>query len=125
MSKKIDELTSDDVVSLKNDDIITSRNNTFKVSNFIQSLEEKINHQFNHEEDKIIETLINEGIDGEVLSPGQEWKKGRVKLSLILCSDEIESSRHNITEGKKKNKPYQIIDTNTNSNLRVIGPNPE
>lgn len=53
---------------------------TFKVSEFLTIMQSRIQE----------EKLFLDGLECELLSPGDVWKKGRVKLRLEFCPDEVE-----------------------------------
>jgi len=71
---------------LKSDDVLSASASalmfqcTFKVSEFMTILQSKISD----------EELFIEGIDCEVLSPGKNWRKGKVRLRLEFTPDQPE-----------------------------------
>lgn len=52
---------------------------TFRVSEFLTMMQSKLEE----------ENLFGEGIDCELLAPGQPWQKGRFKVRLEFVSDNV------------------------------------
>ena len=74
MSEKFEALYEDDVISTSGSSLMFQC--TFKVSEFMTILHSKL------EED----SLFSEGIDAEVLSPGKQWRKGKMAPTQTSCS---------------------------------------
>lgn len=92
VSKEFQVLSNAEVVSVKEGDQIVISHTTFKVSEFLDAL--KRNYLYS---DKA-EAWLNKGINCEVLSPGKSWSKGKLKMSLIFCPDEVESPLDDIRQ---------------------------
>lgn len=75
---EVNLLTEDDVLSTSSSTLMFQC--TFKVSEFLTLIQSKLSE----------EKLFNEGLESEILSPGQIWTKGKVKLRLEFCSDSPE-----------------------------------
>ena len=75
---EVNLLTEDDVLSTSSSALMFQC--TFKVSEFLTLIQSKLSE----------EKLFNEGLDCEILSPGQIWTKGKVNLRLEFGSDSPE-----------------------------------
>lgn len=73
-------LNSDDVLSASASALMFQC--TFKVSELMTILQSKISD----------EELFIEGINCEILSPGKNWRKGKVKLRLEFTPNELEEA---------------------------------
>lgn len=80
MAEGFQVLHEEDVISTSGSSLMFQC--TFKVSEFMTILHSKLEE----------ESLFSEGIDCEVLSPGKQWRKGKIQLRLEFCPDEEESS---------------------------------
>jgi len=80
MAEGFEVLHEEDVISTSGSSLMFQC--TFKVSEFMTILHSKLEE----------ESLFSEGIDCEVLSPGQQWRKGKIQLRLEFCPDEEETS---------------------------------
>ncbi len=75
---------SDFTSILNDDDVINTSESalmfqcTFKASEFLSIMESKLEE----------ENLFKEGIDCQLLRPGQSWKTGKFRICLEFCSDE-------------------------------------
>lgn len=76
MADKFEALHENDVISTSGSSLMFQC--TFKVSEFMTILHSKLEE----------ESLFSEGIECEVLSPGKQWRKGRIQLRLEFCPDE-------------------------------------
>lgn len=76
MAEKFEALHENDVISTSGSSLMFQC--TFKVSEFMTILHSKLEE----------ESLFSEGIECEVLSPGKQWRKGRILLRLEFCPDE-------------------------------------
>lgn len=76
MAEKFEALHENDVISTSGSSLMFQC--TFKVSEFMTILHSKLEE----------ESLFSEGIECEVLSPGKQWRKGRIQLRLEFCPDE-------------------------------------
>lgn len=85
MSEIFEVLHEEDVISTSGSSLMFQC--TFKVSEFMTILHSKLEE----------ESLFSEGIDCEVLSPGQQWRKGKIQLRLEFCPDR-ESTSGTMTE---------------------------
>jgi hypothetical protein len=79
MADKFEALHEGDVISTSGSSLMFQC--TFKVSEFMTILHSKLEE----------ESLFSEGIECEVLSPGKQWRKGKIQLRLEFCPDEEES----------------------------------
>jgi hypothetical protein len=79
MADKFEALHEGDVISTSGSSLMFQC--TFKVSEFMTILHSKLEE----------ESLFSEGIDCEVLSPGKQWRKGKIQLRLEFCPDEEDS----------------------------------
>ncbi len=79
MAEKFEALHAGDVISTSGSSLMFQC--TFKVSEFMTILHSKLEE----------ESLFSEGIDCEVLSPGKQWRKGKIQLRLEFCPDEEEA----------------------------------
>ncbi|MBK4729272.1 KGK domain-containing protein [Oxynema sp. CENA135] len=70
MQNGFESLGYDDVISTSASNLMFQC--TFKVSEFMALLQTKLEE----------ENLFSEGLDCEVLSPGQKWRRGKVMLRL-------------------------------------------
>ncbi|OCQ94404.1 hypothetical protein BCD67_06850 [Oscillatoriales cyanobacterium USR001] len=84
---------------LNNDDVLSANatslmfQSTFKVSEFMTIVQSKISDR----------ELLIAGIDCELLSPGKQWRKGKVKLRLefIPEASEIEEQSDNLEDSEE------------------------
>ncbi len=76
MADKFETLHESDVISTSGSSLMFQC--TFKVSEFMTILHSKLEE----------ESLFSEGIECEVLSPGKQWRKGKIQLRLEFCPDE-------------------------------------
>lgn len=79
MADKFEALHEGDVISTSGSSLMFQC--TFKVSEFMTILHSKLEE----------ESLFSEGIDCEVLSPGKQWRKGKIQLRLEFCPEEEDS----------------------------------
>ncbi|KOR35213.1 MULTISPECIES: KGK domain-containing protein [Planktothricoides] len=79
MAEKFEALHAGDVISTSGSSLMFQC--TFKVSEFMTIIHSKLEE----------ESLFSEGIDCEVLSPGKQWRKGKIQLRLEFCPDEEEA----------------------------------
>lgn len=84
-----EELSKNDVVSIENFDensVYVISQQILKVDQFQDNVLENF---LGNEEDKIRKKWENEGVKCEVLKPGGDWQKGKVRMKITLefCSD--------------------------------------
>lgn len=79
MADNFEALHEGDVISTSGSSLMFQC--TFKVSEFMTILHSKLEE----------ESLFSEGIDCEVLSPGKQWRKGKIQLRLEFCPEEEDS----------------------------------
>lgn len=97
-------LNSDDVLSASASALMFQC--TFKVSELMTILQSKISD----------EELFIDGIECELLSPGQNWKKGKVRLRLEFTPDtlEVEDNSYNLGDEEETvpgaNNGYQTTE---------------
>jgi hypothetical protein len=85
-----EELSKKDVVSIENFDenaVDVISQQMLKVEQFQDNV---IDNLLGNEEDKIRKKWQNEGVECEVLKPGGNWQKGKVRMKITLefCPDE-------------------------------------
>lgn len=80
MADGFEALHEEDVISTSGSSLMFQC--TFKVSEFMSILHSKLEE----------ESLFSEGINCEVLSPGKNWRKGKIQLRLEFCPDDEETS---------------------------------
>jgi hypothetical protein len=78
MNSTTNLLNDDDVLSATGTSLMFQC--TFKVSEFMTIVQSKVSD----------EELLIDGIDCELLSPGQEWRKGKIKLRLEFIPEDAE-----------------------------------
>ena len=83
MADNFEALHEGDVISTSGSSLMFQC--TFKVSEFMTILHSKLEE----------ESLFSEGIECEVLSPGKQWRKGKIQLRLEFCPDEEDSETDN------------------------------
>jgi KGK domain len=77
---------SDSSYILSDDDVINTSESalmfqcTFKASEFLSIMESKLEE----------ENLFKEGIECQLLRPGQSWQTGKFRICLEFCPDEAE-----------------------------------
>ncbi len=76
MADKFEALHESDVISTSGSSLMFQC--TFKVSEFMTILHSKLEE----------ESLFSEGIECEVLSPGKQWRRGKILLRLEFCPDD-------------------------------------
>lgn len=78
-------INSEEVISLNNrDDNVLLGHHTYKAEEFLQRLGEHIDC---HKIDK----WIDKGVPCKMLSPNQQWQKGKIKICLEFIPDKSES----------------------------------
>ena len=78
-------LRLDDVISVDESEKVIVNYKTFKCQEFLNSILIKL---FNNDLGK---KWIFESVDCELLSPGKNWRKGKIKISLEFIPDEVDS----------------------------------
>lgn len=92
---RFEKLKSIEVVSVENSELIIISHTTFKVYEFMKVLKD---NYFGGIISELTNKWFMEGISCEVLSPGKSWQKGKVKLGLVFCPDEVESPLDDIRQ---------------------------
>ena len=78
-------INGEEVISLSNrDDNVLLGHHTYKAEEFLQRLGEHIDR---HKKEK----WIDKGVPCKMLSPNQQWQKGKVKIYLKFIPDKPES----------------------------------
>jgi KGK domain len=101
--KKTRPLGGDEVVSLQDQrDKFSFSHTTFKVAEMIAGI--KTNWL-------VKEKWLAEGVECEILSPGGDWQKGRIKISLEFCPDEVlvEAFESYAAENRQEESPLDEI----------------
>jgi hypothetical protein len=80
MDRKFETLGNEDVLSTSGSNLMFQC--TFKVSEFMDLLQTKLEE----------ESLFAGGLECEVLSPGQYWRRGKVQLRLEFCPEESDAT---------------------------------
>ena len=75
-----------DVISVNGNETIAISHKTFRVAEFLQKIFE--NFAGNNEKGK---KWCFDGVDCELLTPGQPWRKGKIKITLEFIPEEPES----------------------------------
>ncbi|BFM38493.1 KGK domain-containing protein [Synechocystis sp. LKSZ1] len=83
--KKHQFVNPEDVISIAEIDKIAIKHKTFTVKEFMQSFLQYIG---NSEPGK---KWCFDGVDCELLAPGQPWRKGKIKITLEFIPEEPES----------------------------------
>jgi len=78
-------INGDEVISISNpDDNVLLGHHTYKAEEFLNRLGKHIDK---HKKDRWIE----KGVPCKILSPNQQWQKGRIKICLEFIPDKPES----------------------------------
>ncbi|WP_253274373.1 KGK domain-containing protein [Myxosarcina sp. GI1] len=77
-------MNGDEIVSVNRDDNVLVSHHTYKVEEFLHELRHKIHGER-------MKKWCKTGVDCQVLTPTQGWRKGKVKIVLEFCPDETES----------------------------------
>ena len=88
-------IENNEVISVNREDNILISHHTYKAEEFIRELGRRIDH---HK----MERWCIKGVPCEILTPNQGWKKGKVKITLQFCPDEIESPLDTIRQEMDK-----------------------
>ena len=73
MAQEFESLHENDVISTSGSNLMFQC--TFKVNEYMAIVQSKLEE----------ETLFSDGIECEVLSPGKQWRKGKLQLRLEFC----------------------------------------
>jgi hypothetical protein len=84
-------MNDNEVLSVNREDNVLVAHHTYKVEEFLNELGKRIDK---HKMDK----WCVDGVPCEILTPNQGWKKGKVKIALQFCPDEIESPLDSIRQ---------------------------
>ncbi len=84
MSDKSILLSENDVLSVKGEDNIVLTHHTYKVSELVNGIMQRIDHYKQ-------ERWCKQGVDCEVLVPNKTWQKGKVKISIEFIPDQENS----------------------------------
>lgn len=82
-------LDKDEAICICSNNRYGVRTETFQSHEFMQALEKKC--LYNGDEETI-QKWARHGADCEVLTPGKQWRKGRVRICLVFEPDEQVSS---------------------------------
>jgi len=78
-------LNNTDVISVEDANKVLITHKTFKVNEFLKAIVD------NYLGKDLGKKWCFEGVNCEVLSPGNIWRKGKIKISLEFIADEPES----------------------------------
>ena len=79
------DINDNEVISITNEkENILIDYHTYKASDFIQKLKNNIGYNSS-------EKWLSEGVPCEILSPNQNWQKGKIKICLKFIPDRPES----------------------------------
>jgi len=116
MSNKSKSLQQNDVISFLGNEYKLGLNfNTCKVKEFTNYILKRLS--INQE---IIEKWTNKGIESEVLLGSKGWCKGKVRLIIEFCPDEMEEEEIIEKEQPKTQKPAQDLDAILNELRQTI-----
>lgn len=85
-----EELNKNDVVSVEDFNVVRIGVIPQQMIKVEQFKEQVIKHLIGNPGDQRIEQWLNKGVKSEVLKPGGDWQKGKVKMKITLefCPDE-------------------------------------
>ncbi|MDR9403752.1 MAG: KGK domain-containing protein [Halothece sp. Uz-M2-17] len=92
------QLSQDDIVFFEKKETYLFTK-TFKVSDFIIWIFEKLIRGMNVREEEEASELTTEGLSCYVLQPGQQWKKGKIRIAIEFIPDEVESPLDDVRQG--------------------------
>ena len=92
---QFEKLGSTEVVSVEESERIIISHTTFKVDEFMKALGD---NYFGGIVSALTNKWLIEGMSCEVLSPGKGWRKGKIKIGLVFCPDEVESPLDDIRQ---------------------------
>ena len=79
------EIKNNEVISISNkDENILLNHHTYKAEEFITRLAQSVNYNK-------AQKWLSDGVDCEILSPNQNWQKGKIKICLQFISEQLES----------------------------------
>ena len=88
-------INGEEVISINNkDDNILISHHTYKAGDFLQELAQNINYSKGNK-------WLFEGIDCEIMSPNQNWQKGKIKICVQFIPDRPESVLDDIRESNQ------------------------
>ncbi|MBD2326423.1 hypothetical protein H6G21_06025 [Alkalinema sp. FACHB-956] len=91
MNSKLEFLTQDDVITVDNlDDACIMSQATFRINDWLSQAKLRCS--------KKQYALYSDGIDCEILRPGQPWKKCKLKLVLAFCPDEPDTELNDLDQ---------------------------
>jgi len=83
MHKPLHLLGNSEVITVSDENSYVMEHTTFKAAEFIDKLREEA-----YGEDDIKDQWFGEGAECEMLQPGQQWRKGKIKVCLVFVPDE-------------------------------------
>lgn len=91
-------LNENDVLSVDNrNGWVVLTDTTFKVGAFVAKMKSQVQG-----DQKPTKELFDRGVSCEVLRPGANWQKGKVRIRLEFCPDEPESPLDDIRQTIKE-----------------------
>lgn len=108
MDNKYENLGRNEVVSVKAEHRIVVSHTTFKVNEFAQAIKTQIS--VNNGQQTMRDMWFAEGVECEVLSPGKDWRKGKVRVSLEFIPDEPEVEEELENDEPTNNESESMLD---------------
>lgn len=101
MGNLVEQLHWDEVISVEVPEQFLIHHTTFKTKELLEAIKRGL---------RAPEGWFNEGINCEIISPGESWRKGRVRISLEFYPDE--SDLIEIPAGDKSGttQPESLLD---------------
>lgn len=97
---EFNNLGQSEVISVASSEQLVVSHTTFKTQEFMQALKD---NYFGRANPDVASKWLIEGADCKVLSPGKGWRKGKVKIGLVFCPDEIDSPLDDIRQAIAEN----------------------
>lgn len=104
MSNNFNKLINNDIVFFEasNYSIFAK---TFKLSDFYGWLFKVFNNNRNvAPKTEIAQNFVREGTSCHVLQPGQNWKKGKIRIAIEFITDETESPLNDVRQGNNNHE---------------------
>lgn len=106
MDSKSERLEQNEIISIQGSERILLNQPTFKTSELIDAI--KISWMMNSNDR--LKAWFYEGVKCEILTPGKNWRTGRVRLSLEFLPDEPEIEETPANNGTKNQETESPLD---------------